>query len=112
MKVVASDVYSKVRVTCILMHTSDTETLWMGVSVWIPCTVQICREVGPGPLGGTLDSEKGDFHGNSRQSLLVAIMFWQRLESSQGTEKLHIHCNFKEKNYIKSNMSPYMLQNC
>lgn len=33
MKMVASDVYSKVRATCILMDASDTETLGMGVSV-------------------------------------------------------------------------------
>lgn len=39
MKVVASDIYSKVRVTCILIDASDTETLEMGVSVQIPCTV-------------------------------------------------------------------------
>lgn len=50
MKVVASDIYSKVRVTCILIDASDTETLEMGVSVQIPCAVQSCREVGPGPL--------------------------------------------------------------
>lgn len=39
MKVVASDVYSKVRVICILMDASDMETLGMGVSVQIHCTV-------------------------------------------------------------------------
>lgn len=36
MKVVAGDIYSKVRVTYILIDASDTETLEMGVSVQIP----------------------------------------------------------------------------